>query len=939
MPIGETGKPIDIMVFYSDRALNLRLICEQALESAERRYRSKLEGAEHCAAKADAPVHVVDAYASCNNPTLKGNIHRSKEEWKRIAEESAREFGLPMARSAGFVKAFLQTVTHNAKQGSTGGQLNITTTSAILSDSQRQELRLQAAAMREAARDAHQAACISASTQLALALGLSRPRDTVTSLTLELFAATRRKNEDSIGEAQRWIEAIQPWVDHCTDGLKAAEIKELVWEKCLAGQSENGLATSFRLRVCYLDRRLHAALEFRPSFAHAFATPRHRRLPGLTLATARRIGVIAEEDAAAEVIGALGLNGWQESSLRPYEWTTDDILVAGSLQSLEIRPDLGVSIEWQTPRPKILQAPDPVEIRLTGARSMNWFEIDGDLEVSGHRITLVDLVRAVRTGVKYIQVDSNEFLKISAHLIEILTPWARLAESDGMLQVGRLAALATASQIGLCLGDLGREVTAMKSAMLEHADLPAAAAHLNLHGYQQDGVRWMLRLSRWAPGCCLADDMGLGKTRQVLCVLAERASRGPALVVAPASLVEHWACGPDTALLASASGGLRFVQAADAAVGPGSVVVLSYDKAAKVSDLLAQRTWATVVYDEAHYLKNPGARRTKALLKVKADFTVAATGTPLENHIGEFWSIAQFFAPGWLGTRAEFRKRFLTSDEDQQRVEASALAKLLPLFVLRRRKGDHIASLPDLLEYHEEIEMHPDEAKQYGEKLMLADKAVQTTLATLPEAQKHIAALELLRQLREAAAHPSLVDDVHGDHSSKVDWLVEQLVQDREDGCKALVFSQWTRVLDRLERVLGARGVETTRLDGAMTQGRRAEAVRLIEDGRADVLLLTLGAGAVGLNLQAANRVYLFDPWWNPQKELQAICRAHRQGQRKEVVAIHMIAPRTVEQKLVELQGSKKDVFDAVMDGAEITLKLTTEEILGLLDGRSFARR
>jgi SNF2 family DNA or RNA helicase len=223
------------------------------------------------------------------------------------------------------------------------------------------------------------------------------------------------------------------------------------------------------------------------------------------------------------------------------------------------------------------------------------------------------------------------------------------------------------------------------------------------------------------------------------------------------------------------------------------------------------------------------------------------------------------------------------------------------------------------------------ENDQYEAKALLAARSIRAKLSKLPDAQKRISALDLLRQLRESAAHPALVDDNAGDRSSKVDWLVEQLECDARNGEQSLVFSQWTRVLDRIARVLVDSGIAHARLDGSMPNSVRKRACADLNQGRVAVLLLTIGAGGVGLNLQSASRVYVYDPWWNPQKEIQAICRAHRQGQQKPVVAIHLIAQDTVEERIVALQQKKMDIFDAVMEGAERGGGLTTAQLIELI--------
>jgi len=594
----------------------------------------------------------------------------------------------------------------------------------------------------------------------------------------------------------------------------------------------------------------------------------------------------------------------------------------------------------------------PLRPHLRTRRSRNWFEVACD---GTPPVPLIDLVRAVRSGKRYVEVNADTLAPISDALRQLLDPLARAAVLHQNKVEVPLGAVAAAPRDFAVLGPEAASFVAELESKWRQADEDAqqfAAAPFNLFPCQLAGTAWLLRTASWSTGALLADEMGVGKTRQVLAFLFARRALGPALVIAPAGLVrEKWGhadglSGPKGGgiYLGSSGLGMHVVRLADSETygddwgrRPRNVAVASYEYAARYADDLKKTRWATVVFDEGHYLKNTQAQRTRALLDVDAGFKIVVTGTPLENHVGEVWSIAQFFAPGLLGTQAEFRDRYgkpaVDGTQDERREVARDLAAAIAPFQLRRRLRDVERGMPKLDQVVVPVALAPEERAIYEEQRQQAERGVREVLAQLPETRQKFSALQLLGKLREVCACPGIHKESFSGPGTKIELLAEMVAANAAAGDQALVFSQWTRVLDRAEPVLAALGLRVARIDGTRSASERSMAQQRLRTGQLDVLLLTLGAGGVGLDLQAANHVYLLDPWWNPQREAQAIARAWRKLQDKPVVATRLIVADSVEEKMRKLAEDKADLFHNLMDTSDAAFgeAVTVREILQLV--------
>lgn len=442
-----------------------------------------------------------------------------------------------------------------------------------------------------------------------------------------------------------------------------------------------------------------------------------------------------------------------------------------------------------------------------------------------------------------------------------------------------------------------------------------------LRPYQHQGVAWLSVLSRAGMGATLADDMGLGKTLQVICNL-----QGRCLVVAPTSLVFNWADeiakfrpGLDVNIYHGKNRTLRD--------GPGvtltSYALLRLD----LAELTANR-WDMIVLDEAQAIKNPESQVAQAAYALKGDFRVTVTGTPVENRLEELWSQFHFTNPGLLGSRESFRKRYAEVSPQDAAAATAALRRTIGPFILRRNKATVAADLPARTDVVLHCELDDAERNLYDALLQTTRQEVVQQLSSGGNVMK---ALEALLRLRQAACHRGLVPGQAASSSSKVELLCLALEKVIADGHKALVFSQWTGFLDLVEPHLRERGVRFNRLDG--TTSDRAGVVREFQDqdDGPQVMLLSLKAGGVGLNLTAADHVFLLDLWWNPAVEQQAADRAHRIGQENPVFIHRLVSRGTVEEKILALQNSKRAIADAVLSDSHQVAGLSREDLLGLL--------
>jgi SNF2 family DNA or RNA helicase len=455
---------------------------------------------------------------------------------------------------------------------------------------------------------------------------------------------------------------------------------------------------------------------------------------------------------------------------------------------------------------------------------------------------------------------------------------------------------------------------------LPDAELPPDLC-AELRPYQRRGVAWLCFLRDAGLGALLADDMGLGKTLQALCAL-----RGRTLVVCPTSVVYVWA-----EQMRRFRPGLRYCvyHGAKRALDPEADVTLTtYALLRLDAERILRTTWDTAILDEAQAIKNPESQVARAAYAIRADFRMALTGTPLENRLEELWSQLHFANPALLGEREDFRTSYARPILDGRPGAAARLRERIRPFLLRRLKEEVAPELPARTEGVLYCELSLDERVVYDAVRAASREEV---VARLRSGGNVLEALERILRLRQAACHPSLVPGQSAETSTKVEVLLEALDEAVAEDHKALVFSQWTALLDRVEPHLAAAGIPFLRIDGS-TRDRAGVVERFQDSAGPPVLLISLRAGGTGLNLTAADHVFLLDPWWNPAVEDQAADRTHRIGQDRPVSIYRLVARDTVEERILLLQERKRELAQAALGGADRATSVTREELLALLD-------
>jgi superfamily II DNA or RNA helicase len=454
---------------------------------------------------------------------------------------------------------------------------------------------------------------------------------------------------------------------------------------------------------------------------------------------------------------------------------------------------------------------------------------------------------------------------------------------------------------------------------LPEAPLPADLT-ASLRGYQRQGVNWLAFLRGAGLGGLLADDMGLGKTLQAMSVFD-----GPTLVVAPTSVLFNW-----QAELARFRPALKVAlyHGVGRALDPAADVTLtSYAILRLDGARLAAQQWRTVVLDEAQAIKNPDSQTARAAYALPAAFRLALTGTPVENRLEELWSLMHFANRGLLGGRAEFTERHARPIADGQPGAAAALRQRVRPFLLRRLKQDVAPELPPRTDAVLKVSLDDGERAVYDAVRAATQKDV---LALLEAGGGVMKALEALLRLRQAACHPALVPGQTAATSSKIEALTDALETAVAENHRALVFSQWTSLLDLIEPALARAELPFVRLDGS-TRDRGEVVARFQAADGPPVMLVSLKAGGSGLNLTAADHVFLCDPWWNPAVEAQAADRTHRIGQTRPVFVYRLVAADTVEERILALQDSKRALMDAALADGAAAAGLTKADLLALL--------
>ncbi len=572
------------------------------------------------------------------------------------------------------------------------------------------------------------------------------------------------------------------------------------------------------------------------------------------------------------------------------------------------------------------------EFSLDATRSsQDWFELKPEIRCNGEMLTEEEL-RSLLDGSGMLRRDGRLMLldEVSAQVLAMFAgamPSAKKKKKGGqdLVRVPRLQILdwlqlrSHGVQVRLSPDDAGTLESLLNFSSIPARPVPAGL-NATLRHYQVDAWHWLAFLYEHRFGACLADDMGLGKTVQGITLLAgimsgellSAAAPGtPHLVVAPPSLLFNW-----EAEIA------RFLPAARVMLYSGSgrssaefanhdIIITSYGIVQRDCDLLADQRFNVLIFDETQMVKNLQAATTNAVRKLKGAFTLALTGTPVENHLGEYFAIMDLCLPGLLGTREEFSRKL---SRDGAAGTARLIGRTRP-FVLRRTKQLIAAELPPKIEMDIPLELTTKQRVFYQRTVEEVRGKVREAYESRAPAQARIIALTAILRLRQICLAPALASPGASDASPKLEFLAEQLAELRDEGHSALVFSQFTGYLDIIEKGLKEQGFACLRLDGSTPVPQRKKLVQTFQhSAEPAVFLISLKAGGKGLNLTRATYVYHMDPWWNPAVENQASDRAHRIGQTGQVTITRLIMRHTIEEKMMALKEQKLQLYRAILE-------------------------
>jgi hypothetical protein len=599
---------------------------------------------------------------------------------------------------------------------------------------------------------------------------------------------------------------------------------------------------------------------------------------------------------------------------------------------------------------------------------IDWFDLDLGIEVDGERVALLpillDLFERAPEEMTPAALDevADDFVygtlpdgrllpipvgRLKAMLEALFELFAgKKIGRDGQVRLSRaemtrLTAIETALPEGALDWRGGQALRDMARRLASTTEIPPvgvpAGLKATLRHYQEEGLAWLQFLSGLGLSGVLADDMGLGKTVQALAHILTEKERGrltrPCLIVGPTSLVPTWRnearkFAPDLKVLVLHGNERRElfdeIEHAD-------IVLTSYALLLRDKDLLLGHHYRMVVLDEAQAIKNPATKLARTACQLKADHRIALSGTPMENHLGELWSVFHFLMPGFLGDRETFRRVFRNQIEKEgDSARQQLLATRVRPFLLRRTKEQVASELPPKQEMVREIELSEGQRDLYESVRLSMHKRVRDEIEQRGLARSNIAILEALLKLRQVCCDPRLLKSGSGGGvpSAKYELLMEMLPSMVETGRSVIVFSQFVEMLDLIDHGLAAEGIPFVKLTG-QTKDRETPVSRF-QAGEVPVFLISLKAGGTGLTLTRADTVIHYDPWWNPAVEAQATDRAHRIGQDKTVFVYKMIAEGTVEEKMVELQAKKQALVDSVLSGTAAGLSFTEADIESL---------
>ncbi|MCV9994623.1 DEAD/DEAH box helicase [Paeniglutamicibacter sp. ZC-3] len=657
------------------------------------------------------------------------------------------------------------------------------------------------------------------------------------------------------------------------------------------------------------------------------------RDPKAELALQREAGA-----AMADFPGALG-------NIQQQDRTTDSTIVisgveaarfTAALPTLQAIENLEVTIEGETIDFEELTADPLITISAENTETNDWFDLGVEVRIDGNNVPFTELFQALAHGDEYLMLPDGKYFALDRpeyeQLRRLIEEARALSDSttDGTIRISKHQA-----SLWEDLKDIATNVEASEawkasseglSNILEvaHAPLPAGI-DATLRPYQREGFEWLSFLYDNGLGGVLADDMGLGKTLQTLALIQhakdnhdETAGKMPPfLVVAPTSVVSNWEAeakrfAPDLRSVYITETVRRGGIPAHEIAAEVDIVITSYGLFRIDQEEYAATKFSGLILDEAQFVKNPATQASKQARDFPTSFKLAITGTPMENNLSELWSMFAIAAPGLFPTLKRFDETYrkpIEKDGDNEALKR--LRRRIRPLMLRRTKELVATDLPEKQEQVLELELNPKHRTIYQRHLQ---RERQKVLGMLEDMDKNrFAVFSSLTKLRQLSLDASLIDDEYASvPSSKLDALLEQLEDLTAEGHNALVFSQFTSFLSKASDRLTEAGIEHAYLDGSTT--KRAKVIESFTSGKVQVFLISLKAGGFGLNLTQADYCFLMDPWWNPASENQAVDRAHRIGQKRNVMVYRMVSKNTIEEKVMALKDKKAKLFTAVLD-------------------------
>jgi superfamily II DNA or RNA helicase len=621
---------------------------------------------------------------------------------------------------------------------------------------------------------------------------------------------------------------------------------------------------------------------------------------------------------------------FESQAIKALNAASDGVITAAQFLPLV---EKAMALGWEVvAHQKRVQAASDVEIKVVSG--IDWFDLSAEFRFDQMRIALPQLLANLKTGERIITLTDGTLGLLPEKWFEKFGPLAGLAkETQSGLRFSRVQALFLNSALAeneKIVGD--RKFNTLRGVLEDLKKSrpmePSESFQGTLRDYQKTGLAWLRTLMKNEIGGILADDMGLGKTIQVLALLTLKKASAPALIVAPKSLIFNWIkeaekFAPHLKVLNLT--GPKRLDSLNRMRG-FDIVLTTYQSLRMDIDLLKDHEFEYFIMDEAQNIKNPKSQVAMACRLIGARKKVALTGTPIENSLLDLFSILSVVLPGLITDQQAGRWV-----KENNPATLKTLSQALAPFILRRTKEQVLKDLPEKTEQILYCELTPSEMKKYNDLKLYYWGRLNETLDDKGLSRSKIEILEALLRLRQAACHQGLLDKKSSTQSSaKFEMLLEQMDSIIKDGHKALVFSQFTSLLALLEKRLKKQNIAYEYLDGK-TKDREERVHNFQTNPEVKIFLLSLKVGGVGLNLTAADYVFILDPWWNPAAEAQAIDRTHRIGQSKKVMAYRLIAKNTVEEKILELQERKRGLASAIIsDETSILKSLKLEDLQAL---------